>query len=167
MGSYLTAGIIVAGVLLFAGTDYANRNADKPIPTPTPLPTSTPTPTPTPKPTPTPRPTPKPTPTPRPQPKFTSQEIYEMTNKYAGVYGVDANVIRHIAICESGFNPLAHNYIYAGLFQYTASTWKAFRIKMGQNTDPDLRFKADEAVKTTAYVLSLRGYQNWPECYPH
>jgi soluble lytic murein transglycosylase-like protein len=89
-----------------------------------------------------------------------------MTNRFAGIYGVDANVIRHIAICESGFNPIAHNYIYAGLFQFSPDTWKAFRKKMGQKTDIDLRYNAEEAVKTTAYILSLKGYQNWPECYP-
>jgi hypothetical protein len=163
---YLIAGAITIMGLLFSGTRYMNRDADKPIPTPTPLPTPTSTPTPTPKPTPTPRPTPKPTPTPKPQPKFTSEEIYHFTDKYAGIYGIDANVIRHIAICESGFNPTARHFIYGGLFQFSPGTWKAFRQKMGEKTDPDLRFNAEEAVRTTAYILALKGYQNWPECYP-
>jgi soluble lytic murein transglycosylase-like protein len=159
-GVYLVIGAIVASGALFAGTGYVNRDANLAIPTPTPWPTPTSTPTPTP------RPTPKPTPTPIPQPKYTSQQIYEMTNKYAAVYNVDANVIRHIAICESGFKPEAHHYIYGGLFQFSPGTWKAFRSKMGEKTNPDLRYNAEEAVKTVAYVLSLRGYQNWPECYP-
>jgi hypothetical protein len=161
---YTIIAVLTVTGLFFTGMGYANRNATIPIPSPTSLPT--PTSTPTPKPTPTPRPTPKPTPTLKPQPKFTSQQIYEMTNKYAGVFGLDANVIRYIAICESGFNPLAHHYIYAGLFQFSPGTWKAYREKMGEKTDIDLRYNAEDAVKTAAYILSLGGSQNWPLCYP-
>ena len=78
---------------------------------PTIIPTATPTPTPLPTPTPKPKPTPtiKPTPTPKPQPKYTSEQIYGFTERFGGQYGVDPNVLRHVALCESGFRPEARN----------------------------------------------------------
>jgi len=79
---------------------------------------------------------------------------------------VDPNVIRHVALCESGFKPGARNYIYAGLFQYDVATWKTFRKKMGENSDTDLRYNAKEAVKTAAFTLSLGYSRLWPNCYP-
>lgn len=127
---------------------------------------SVPTPTPSPAPTVTPRPTRIPTPTPKPQPQYTSQQVYEFTNQFGGQYGVDPNVLRHIALCESGFRPGAKNYIYAGLFQFDAATWKTFRKKMGQDPDPDLRYNAREAIATAAYAIS-QGYKHlWPNCQP-
>jgi soluble lytic murein transglycosylase-like protein len=120
----------------------------------------------TPTPPPTPRPTPVPTPTPKPQPKVTSEEIYNMINKYSGEKGVDPNVIRHLAICESGFNPSARNYIYGGLFQYSPSTWKSYRKMVGADPDPDLRYNAEEAIKMTVYIVSLGRLYHWPNCMP-
>jgi soluble lytic murein transglycosylase-like protein len=128
----------------------------------TPSPTLIPSPTPTI----TPRPTKKPTPTPKPQPEFTSEQIYFLINKYSSLKGVDPNVIRHIAICESGFNPKARSYIYGGLFQYAPATWRSFRKMMGENPDTDLRFNAEEAIKTTVYIVSLGRLYHWPNCAP-
>lgn len=164
----------MAGVIVF-GIRTRNTNQEKvlsdkievsisPIVTITPTPEPTPTPLPTA--TPTPRPTAVPTPTPKPQPKFTSEEIYNMINKYSGEKGVDPNVIRHLAVCESGFNPNARNYIYGGLFQYAPATWKSFRKIMGTDPDPDLRFNAEEAIKTTVYIVSLGRLYHWPNCQP-
>lgn len=128
--------------------------------------TVTVTPSPSPTYTPTPKPTRIPTPTPVPQPKFTSEQIYSFTESYGHQYGVDPNVLRHIALCESGFKPTAKNYIYAGLFQFDAATWKTFRRKMGADPDPDLRSNAKEAVATAAYTIS-QGYKHlWPNCQP-
>lgn len=124
-------------------------------------PTASPTATPTKKPTPT------PTPTPKPQPKFTSEQVYHFTDRYGILYAVDPNVLRHIAICESGFDPSAHHLWYAGLFQFDSRTWEVYRSKMGWDPDPDIRYNAEEAVKTAAYVLSLGKTQLWPVCYPH
>lgn len=137
----------------------------------TPTITITPTvePTPTdipPTPTNTPKPTRIPTPTPKPQAKYTSEEIYNMINQYSGEKGVSPDVIRHIAQCESGFRPEARNYIYAGLFQYDVPTWKSFRKMMGQDPDPDLRYDAKEAIKTTVYLVSLGKLYLWPNCHP-
>jgi len=136
--------------------------------TPTPIPTMTPTPTPTPMPTPTvtPRPTRVPTPTPVPQPQFTSQQIYEFTNQYAGQYGISPDILRYIAVCESGFNPSARYHIYAGLYQFDAATWKRFRALMGEDPHPDLRYNAQAAVKTAAYLLSQNRAYLWPNCVP-
>ena len=128
------------------------------VPSPTPSPTLTPTPTFTPRP---PR-----VPTPLPQPQFTPEQIYSFTQKYGGQYGVDSNVIRHIALCESTFDPLARNYIYAGLFQFDARTWKVYRQKMGEDPHPDLRYHAEEAVQTAAFALSLGQGRIWPNCQP-
>lgn len=125
-----------------------------------------PTPTSTPIPTPRPRPTATPSPTPIPVPKYSSEQIYHLIDQYAGEYHVDPNVLRHIAICETGFNPSAKNHIYAGLFQYDAPTWKAFRKLQGLDPDPDLRYNAQEAVRTTAYLLSQNRAYLWPNCTP-
>ncbi len=129
-------------------------------------PTLAPTLIPSPTPTITPRPTKKPTPTPKPQPEFTSEQIYNLINRYSSEKGVDPNVIRHIAVCESGFNPKAKNYIYGGLFQYAPATWRNFRKIMGENPDTDLRFNAEEAIKTTVYIVSLGRLYHWPNCSP-
>jgi hypothetical protein len=129
--------------------------------TPSPSPTETPTSTMKPK-------TLKPTPTitPAPQPIFTSEQIYEFTNRFAGQYGVDPNVVRYIAVCESGFRPDAKYVKYVGLFQFDSTTWKNLRIKMGEDANPDLRANAEEAVQTAAYAISIGKRGIWPNCNP-
>lgn len=128
----------------------------------TPFPTVTKAPTPTA----TPKPTIIPSPTPKPVSKYSPSEIYGFTQSFGGQYGIDPNVIRYIALCESGFNPAAKNYIYGGLFQFDTSTWINFRKKMGKETDPDLRYEAREAVQTAAYAMSLGKIHIWPNCQP-
>lgn len=139
-----------------------------PTPTPTPSPSPTPTEKPTPKPTkkPTPTPTPSPSPTPKPLPPVSSEEINGFIERFAAQYGVDPNVLRHIAVCESGFNPLAYNVGYAGLYQFEPITWAKFRRPIGEETNPDLRFNAEEAVQTAAYALSVGRGDIWPNCMP-
>lgn len=138
------------------------------VPTATTTPTATPTETPSPTPIPTKPPTPRPSPTvtPVPQPTFSSQQINELINRFAGQYGVSPDVMRYIALCESGFNPLAKNAGYAGLFQFGSVTWKNLRTEIGESTDPDLRFNAEEATQTAAYALSKGKAGLWPNCYP-
>jgi hypothetical protein len=130
--------------------------------TPTPSPTMTPTPTPKPTTTPTPIPTPPPT----PQPPVSSEQIHAFIDQFAGQYNVDANILRHIAICESGLNPLAKKLTYAGLYQFAPTTWIKYRLLMGEDINPDLRFNAEEAVQTAAYVLSINHAYIWPSCVP-
>lgn len=121
-------------------------------PTSTPLPTSTPTPTPSPT-------------TPLPPPA-TSEQINAFIERFASQYGVDANVLRHIGVCESGLNTLAVNGPYAGIYQFSSSAWINNRKLMGEDTSPDLRYNAEESVQTAAYVLSVgKGYL-WPNCLP-
>ncbi len=136
------------------------------IPSVTPIPTVSPTETPTPTPEPTIKPTKKPTPTPVPQPIFSSEQIYEFTNRFAGQYGIDPNVIRHIAQCESGFNPFARYLNYVGLFQFAPTTWKNLRTEMGEDPDINLRANAEEAVQTAAYAISKGKRGIWPNCNP-
>jgi len=69
-------------------------------PSPTASPSASPVPTLETTPSPTPSPTEKPTitPIPVPLPTFTSQQIYEYIEKFAGQYGVSADILRHIAV---------------------------------------------------------------------
>lgn len=134
-----------------------------PSPTPTEI---IETPTPTPSPTPTKKITPKPTPSPKPQPQFTQSQIYGFTEQYGILYAVDPNVIRSVVLCESALNPNAKKSIYAGLFQFDTRTWITYRQKMGLDADPDLRFNAEESIKTGTYILSLGKKNLWPNCYP-
>ena len=140
--------------------------ASVPSPTPTAPPTPTPTPSPSPTPTPTPSPTPIPSPTPPPPPPVSSQEINAFIERFAGQYGVSPHVLRHIAVCESGFNPLAQKAGYAGLYQFGATTWKNFRLQIGEDPNPVLRLNAEEAVQTAAFALSQGKTSIWPNCAP-
>lgn len=136
--------------------------------TPSIVPSETPTPslTPTPTSTSTPTPTLTPSPTPIPQPEFSSEQINSFIDRFAGQYAIDPHVLRHVAVCESGFNSNALNGIYAGLYQFNASTWKSNRAQMREEVSPDLRFNAEEAVQTAAYLISKGKLYLWPNCRP-
>lgn len=79
---------------------------------------------------------------------------------------MDPNILRHIAICESGFRADAINGPYGGLYQYSVSTWNTSRAIIGEDPNPDLRFNAEEAVQTTAYLIALGKGHHWPGCMP-
>lgn len=106
-------------------------------------------------------------PSPSPQPQFSSEEIHGFMEKYSNEYGTDINIIRHIAVCESGFNPKAQNLSYAGLFQFSPNSWQHYRGLMSEDGNKDLRLHAQEAVKTAAYVLSINQAYIWPNCVPN
>lgn len=135
-----------------------------PVPTPTSTPTPTPTAIPTPTPTAIPSPTATPTPTPLPMPEYTPEQIHGYVEQYSGSYALDPNMMRKIVQCESGFNEKATNGPYAGLFQFSTSTWISTRNAMGMDPDPNLRYHAEEAVKTGAFKISRDGYGAWPAC---
>lgn len=120
--------------------------------------------------TPSASPTPKkivPTPTLKPSPTAaTSQEINSYIEKYGSQYSVDKDVLRHMALCESGFNSSAVNNIYVGLFQFGESSWKSNRKEMGEDASTDLRFSAEESVKTASYAISKGREGMWPNCVP-
>jgi len=132
----------------------------------TPATSPTETPTPTPEPTLPPTPTPTQTPTPTPQPTFSSQQINEFIDRFAAQYNVSPHILRYIALCESGFNPNATKLSYAGLYQFGPLTWKNIRKEMGEDTNPNLRLNAEEAVQTAAYVLHINKAYLWPNCIP-
>lgn len=134
-------------------------------PTRTPTPTSIPTATPTPTSLPTPTPTAIPTATPTPPPVVVSLgDMEELFTKYSGAYSVDRELMKKIANCESGFNPNATNGPYGGMFQYVDSSWSAMRSRMGADPNPDLRFNAEEAIRTAAFHISTGGTSAWPSC---
>ena len=128
-----------------------------PSPSPTPAPTLTATPTPVPT------HTPKPVPTPTPVPPA---QINALIDRFSGQYAVDPNVMRHIAICESGFNPSAVNGSYVGLFQFGPITWKNIRKEIGEDLDANLRYSAEESAQTAAYALSQGKREIFPNCAP-
>jgi hypothetical protein len=134
-------------------------------PSPTSSPTDSPSPVPTPLPFPTPVQTKTPTPVFTPSP-VSSQEINGFIDRFAGQYGVDPNVIRHLAICESGFRPNAVNGDYVGLFQFGPITWKNIRAEIGEDTNINLRYSAEESTQTAAYALSKGKGKIWPNCVP-
>lgn len=72
--------------------------------------------------------------------------------------------MKKIAYCESGGHPGASNGPYGGMFQYTVQTWEATRRLMGADTNPDLRYGAQEAIETTAFKLSRGGDAAWEHC---
>ena len=121
---------------------------------PTPEPTEIPEPSEEPTPIPTQTPKPTQTSTPLPQSTFSASDINGFIERFAAQYGVDPNVLRHIAICESGFNPLSINGPYQGLYQFASSTWSNYRRKMGEEENPDLRLNAEEAIQSAAYVAN-------------
>lgn len=105
----------------------------------------------------------KPTPTPT---STSSEEVNEFIDRFAAQYGVDKNVLRHIAICESGFKSGATNGPYAGLYQFGSTTWQNIRKEIGEDTNPDLRYAAKDAVQTAAYAVSKGKGGMWPNCFP-
>lgn len=138
------------------------------VPTPTPTPTLIPSPTsiPTPIPTPIPSPTVIPTPSPVPPPPVRPEAIHGFIERFAAQYNVDPNVLRHIAVCESGFNPMAVKLSYAGLYQFGPTAWGKYRGLIGEDESLELRFNAEEATQTAAYVLSINQAYIWPNCTP-
>ena len=118
----------------------------------------------------TPKPISEPNFTPKPTPKPTaaaSHDVNGFIDRFSAQYGVDPNVVRRVALCESGFNSNATNNVYVGLFQFDSRTWINIRKEMGENIDPDLRFSAEESVQTAAYSFSKGKGGLWPNCFPH
>lgn len=87
-----------------------------------------------------------------------------LMERYGEDYGVSKEVLKKIAFCESTYNPMAINGPYAGMYQFLASTWISNRNAMGLDSNPDLRFNAEEAIKTTAFKISRDGTGAWPVC---
>lgn len=123
-----------------------------------------------------------PTPTPKLQVRVASTSISKRTStpvtvtysapadveaiivQYANQYGVDSNLMIKIAKCESGFRADAVSGPYGGMYQFLATTWASNRRAMGLDPDPNLRFNAEEAIKTTAFKIARDGAGAWPVC---
>lgn len=93
-----------------------------------------------------------------------SVDLERWYNQYSHEYGVDKNLLVKIAQCESGQNPESVSGDYGGMFQYASQTWSSTRAEMGLDYSPDLRFNAEESIKTTAFKISRGGMGAWPNC---
>lgn len=129
--------------------------------TPTPVPTETPSPIPTKIPTPAPTDIPTPSPT-----KIITvpNDLEPLFNEFSAKFGVDKNVLIKIANCESHFNQAVWKEPYAGMYQFSESTWTKYRNLMGKDPNSNLRFGARESIETAAYVLSIGQSNIWPTC---
>jgi len=92
------------------------------------------------------------------------QDIITLIEKYAGEYGIDKNMMIGIAKCESGFRENAVNGPYAGIYQFVSGTWVSNRRAMGLDENLDLRYNAEESVRTAAFKMSRDGFGAWPVC---
>lgn len=163
--------IVLAGEVTYLYVNNSRKHQEKVlaeatlVPTPSPTLSPTPTESPTSTPSPTPKPTKKPTPVPTPTP-VSPAEINGFIDRFSSQYSVDPNVMRHIAVCESGFNPAAVNGPYVGLYQFAITSWKNIRREMGEDTNINLRFSAEESAQTAAYAISKGKQGIWPHCEP-
>ncbi|MGH7203605.1 MAG: transglycosylase SLT domain-containing protein [Candidatus Levyibacteriota bacterium] len=109
---------------------------------------------------------PSPTPTPLPQPTIAvATDLESLFSEYSNTYHVSEDLLKHIARCESGFNPTSNNSgMYLGMFQFSAGTWSSNRNRMGLDPNADLRTDPEEAIRTAAYVISVSGTGAWPVC---
>jgi soluble lytic murein transglycosylase-like protein len=110
-----------------------------------------------------PGPTPTKIPTPTAEP---SAEVNKHIERFSAQFGIDNNVLRHVAVCESGFRSNAINGPYVGLFQFGSTTWVNIRKEIGEDPNPQLRFSAKDAVQTAAYAISKGKGRLWPNCFP-
>ena len=131
--------------------------------TPTVTPTVTLTPTTVPSPTfiPTPTATPSPTLTPV---IILPKDLDDLFTKYSNEYSIDKELLKRIANCESSLNPNAGTSRYAGLFQFAEPIWIQTRTLIGQNSDINLRFNAEESIRTAAFMVSQGHLGIWPNC---
>ncbi len=137
-----------------AGTSTSvtqNPNPTIIIPTPTFIPSPTATPTPTLTPTPT-------------IIINAPADLEDLFTKYANAYGVDKQYLERIANCESHFGTGANNGPYGGMFQFAKEIWISTRGLMGIDPNPDLRFSAEESIRTAAFLISQNHSSLWPNC---
>lgn len=93
-----------------------------------------------------------------------SIDVESLLDKYSMEFGVDKNLLKKIANCESHFNTGSKNGDYGGMFQFSTGTWIGTRNQMGLDSNPDLRFSGEEAIKTAAFKISRGGVGAWPAC---
>jgi len=109
------------------------------------------------------------TPTPTIIPTPTAQvsaptDLEVLFNEFANQYAVDANYLKSIADCEAHFNNAVLVDDYAGMYQFTTSTWIHYRNLMSKDPNPNLRFGKRESIETAAFVVSIGKSGIWPSC---
>ncbi len=95
---------------------------------------------------------------------MTGSQLDNWFTHYANFYSIDRQKLWSVAVCESGLRVSAVNGDYAGLFQFSPSTWIAVRLRMNMPHDPALRFNPEESIRTAAFKMSQNGYGAWPNC---
>lgn len=160
---YAVVSLLTFGILYFSTSQISLQQiivqpTPTLTPTPTPLPTLTPVPTRIPTVSPTPTPFQNPTSTPKPL------SLDELFAKYGAQYNVSPDVLKKIAGCESGFNPNAVRDDYAGLFQFASFAWVEARARIGLSNDQNLRFNAEESIRTAAHEINFKGTSGWSDC---
>lgn len=100
----------------------------------------------------------------RKEPVSQTNEVEIIIEKWAGEYGVNPEIMKKIARCESGFASGAINGTYGGIFQFSETTWVSTRTAMGEDANLELRFDAQEAVKTAAWKMARDGTGAWKNC---
>ena len=166
ISSYKLKPEVLSQSVVAEPSDYSNPDPVFSTPSAdTPEPSKTSSPTPQPTRTPTPKPKPTPTPIPTPTPVIAAPENLEpLFSEFSQIYGVDANLLKKIAECETHFNNAVLSPPYAGMYQFREDTWVTYRRLMGKEADINLRFGARESIETAAYVLSLGKLHLWPVC---
>ena len=103
-------------------------------------------------------------PTKAPATTVSVQQIIQWIQIYSTQYNISATQLQSIAQCESRLNPNAHNHLYGGLFQFAPSTWISNRNAMGLDSNLNLRYNPEEAIKTAAFKISQDGTGAWHNC---
>lgn len=98
--------------------------------------------------------------------EVTNPTIENIVNFYAKKYDVSAKDMLCTLKHESGYRKYAQNgqSTATGIAQILIGTWKGWRKEMHEDQNPNLRFDADESIKTMAWAFS-KGKQNAWEAY--
>lgn len=98
------------------------------------------------------------------QPAPSRENLDLMFAEHADFYHVNKRTLEYIAYCESRYRPQVTNGKHAGMYQFNPTTWIATRNRMGLDPNPDLRFDANEAIRTAAFKISNGGIGAWAVC---
>ncbi len=93
-----------------------------------------------------------------------SIDVEALLSKYSSEYGIDKNLLSKIANCESHYHTTSVNGDYGGMFQFSTGTWIGTRNQMGLDSNPELRFSGEEAIRTAAFKISRGGVSAWANC---
>jgi hypothetical protein len=103
----------------------------------------------------------------KPALKPTPESAYEnLFIRFGNQFNVPVSTLKKIAYCESHYNPAANskNQTYGGMYQFSASTWESTRKAMGMDSDPVLRYDAEQSILTAAFKIAAGGIGAWPTC---